>query len=42
MRKWTDENGRLQLYDHISNSMVFADNNHKLCPFTLGYCATLD
>lgn len=42
MRTWTDEHGRLQLYDHISDSMVFADNNHKMCPFTLGYCASLD
>jgi len=42
MHKWTDENGKLQLYDHINDKMVTADKEHKLCPFTLGYCATIN
>lgn len=41
-RKWTDNDGKLLLYDHIGNSMVPTDKEHKMCPFTLGYCHSTD
>ena len=41
-RKWTDEFGRLLLYNHQKNEVVPADDENKLCPFTLGYCSSIE
>ncbi len=42
MRQWGDKNGTLLLYDHLNHEIVPADADHRMCPFTLGYCQTIE
>ncbi len=42
MRQWGNSDGRLLLYDHLNHEIIPYDEEHKMCPFTLGYCQTVE